>query len=398
MEELFCAVNENYQMSNEYKYAWQAFQISPDEHTWTKFTLLIDWMEKTFTKGDFFNVMGKSYDLEDKIFCRIRKTDEHDSFRQNETWLMSNLFRYVENPAKDKNPIKKYVGTIKFTKMIIGKYEGSENVIWTPTKRNDGTQNIVDDIKIEIFGQDGSLRRYEMEYGWRDKWSIKKFEWKIQNEQKSQFVYQINEEIYEQALKESRESNEPRPEKLIEYEKYVEFTKKWAELKQKMKVPVWYQFNPENPNEPLKGHNMLKKWDTQMFEYLKEKKWVETKNETDGDAEKSQFEIDCNKLLGIGGEGIVIQKATAEKNGASKDENKNGDFEALKIVPIKSAKETLKMSFDDINHFKHNSIVEYLNVYLDFIKVFEEKYFVVVIGRNHFTHYLHHDIFSYARL
>ena len=127
MEKLFGFVADSYIMPDEYKYAWQAFQISPpDEHTWRKFTLLIDWMEKKFTKNYLVEILGKSYDLEDKILCRIQKPEDIDSSRQINTWLMSNLFRYVENP--EKNPIQKYVGKIKFTKMIIGQFEGSEDV------------------------------------------------------------------------------------------------------------------------------------------------------------------------------------------------------------------------------------------------------------------------------
>ena len=389
MEKLFCVVNDNYLMSDEYKYAFQAFQMSPpDEHTWRKFIILIDWMEKKFSKEHFLDILGKSYDLEDKILGRIQRPEDDDSSREIQTWLMSNLFRYVENPEEDY--INKYVGKIKFTKMIISQFEGSEDIEWTPTKMNDFAQYTDKeiDIKIEIYGHDGSLRRYEIEYGWRDEWSTKTYEWKIGNIHKSQCICQIDETIYKQALKEFDNSTGPRPEKLIEYENYSKFTKKWAKLVKKMKIPGWYRFNPRTPDKPLQGHNMMKEWDKPMFDYLKEKRWfdkeIKNSNTQNDFAEKSQFFIDCSKLLGIGGEGIVIRKPIVEKIGPPTDKQKNEEFEALKIMPIVNPNEQFRMSWKDINKLKYcKNVVEYLNVHLDFIKVFEEKIFVLIIGKNY---------------
>ena len=390
MEKLFGFVADSYIMPDEYKYAWQAFQISPpDEHTWRKFTLLIDWMEKKFTKNYLVEILGKSYDLEDKILCRIQKPEDIDSSRQINTWLMSNLFRYVENP--EKNPIQKYVGKIKFTKMIIGQFEGSEDVEWTPTRMKNFSQYTDKeiDIKIEIYGLDGSLRRFEIEHGWRDEWSTIEYEWKIGNIPRSHCVYQIDETVYRQALKEFADSNDDEtdlPEKLIQYKKFIEFTKKWAKLIRKMKIPGWYQFDPRTPKKPQEGHNMMKEWDKPLFDYFKNKQWFD--NCKNGFAEVSEFVIDCSKLLGIGGEGIVIRKAVAEKICTGTDEQNKREFEALKIMPIVSIKDIFKISLRDINKLKDcKNVVEYLNVHLDFIKVFGEKIFVLVIGKNNIKHF-----------
>ena len=383
MEQFFSVVDDIYKMSDEYKYAWQAFQISPpDEHTWRKFTILIDWMEKKFTKDYLFDILGKSYDLEDKILCRIRKPEDNNSSRQINTWLMSNLFRYVENP--EKNSIQKYVGKIKFTKIIISQFEGSEDVEWTPTKMKNfslyADKEI--DIKIEIYGHDGSLRRYEIEHGWRDEWSTKKYQWKIGKIQKLQCVCQIDEIIYQQACEEFDDSKGRLPEKLLEYRKFIDFTKKWAKLIRKMKIPGWYRFDPRTPKKPKEGHNMMKEWDKPTFDYLKNKQWFD--NGKNGFAEMPEFVIDCSKLLGIGGEGIVIRKAVAENIRSAYDEKSNRKFEALKIMPIVSIQDTFKMSLKDINKLKNcKNVIEYLNVHLDYIKVFGEKSFVLVIGKNH---------------
>ena len=66
--------------------------------------------------------MGKSYDLEDSILYRIidEKSTQTESESQKdivESWLMSNIFRYVENPDKNNNPTRKYTGKVVFTKV-----------------------------------------------------------------------------------------------------------------------------------------------------------------------------------------------------------------------------------------------------------------------------------------
>ena len=129
---MFNAVNDNYKMPMQYKFTWntlQNFGQFRDKRIWKNFTYFIDWMEKNFEKEYFFEVMGKSYDLEDSILYRIMVEDKKDQKKgvkkpkTFETWLMSNIFRHVENPnknknpEKDKNPEQKYIGKVKFTKV-----------------------------------------------------------------------------------------------------------------------------------------------------------------------------------------------------------------------------------------------------------------------------------------
>ena len=104
MEQFFSVVVDIYIISDEYKYVWQAFQISPpDEHTWRKFTILIDWMEKKFTKDYLFDILGKSYDLEDKILCRIRKRKNWLVLIRN--WLKSGLKFGLKKPLLGEHVI-----------------------------------------------------------------------------------------------------------------------------------------------------------------------------------------------------------------------------------------------------------------------------------------------------
>ena len=125
---MFNAVNEHYQMPRQYKYTWntlQNFGQFRDKRIWKNFEYLIDWMEENFTKKYFFEVMGKSYDLEDSILYRIegkeqkkrQKDGEESQEKTIESWLMSNIFRYVENPQKHKNPTQKYNGKVRFKKV-----------------------------------------------------------------------------------------------------------------------------------------------------------------------------------------------------------------------------------------------------------------------------------------
>ena len=104
MGKMFHAVDKNYSMAMQYKYTWntlQNFGQFRDMRIWKNFTYFIDWMEKNFDKKKFFTIMGKSYDLEDEILYRIQKTDDENKDGQerkiNEAWLMSNIFRHVEN-------------------------------------------------------------------------------------------------------------------------------------------------------------------------------------------------------------------------------------------------------------------------------------------------------------
>ena len=127
---MFNAVDKYYKMPMQYKYTWntlQNFGQLRDKRIWKNFEYLIDWMEENFAKKKFFEIMGKSYDLEDSILYRIldeksskteseSQKDKKDSV-QVESWLMSNIFRHVENPDKNNNPTQKYTGKVRFQKV-----------------------------------------------------------------------------------------------------------------------------------------------------------------------------------------------------------------------------------------------------------------------------------------
>ena len=103
MGKMFNAVNDNYQMTRQYKYTWntlQNFGQFRDKRIWKNFKYLIDWMEDNFTKKYFYEVMGKSYDLDDPILYRIERKEEKSKKKDGtqegktiESWLMSNIFR-----------------------------------------------------------------------------------------------------------------------------------------------------------------------------------------------------------------------------------------------------------------------------------------------------------------
>ena len=125
---MFKAVDKYYKMPMQYKYTLstlQNFGQFRDKRIWKNFEYLIDWMEENFPKKKFFEVMGKSYDLEDSILYRIidEKSTQTESESQKdkkdvvESWLMSNIFRYVENPDKNNNPTQKYTGKVRFQKV-----------------------------------------------------------------------------------------------------------------------------------------------------------------------------------------------------------------------------------------------------------------------------------------
>ena len=337
---MFRAVDDNYKMPMQYKYTWntlQNFGQFRDKRIWKNFTYFIDWMERNFPKEKFFEVMGKSYDLEDSILYRIQKTEDKkksdkdgkpQEAKKFETWLMSNIFRHVENPNKEKDPQNKYIGKVKFTKLV-EPYEGEfEN--WTPPKKNDKNEDIepripVQAIKIVVYEDDEmqNERLYEVEHGWNEEWAKEKFHVKVPDK--------TDERRYEQ------------------YEKFIAFEKRWTDLKNKNKVPAWYYFDPRKPTSDRdERHNRMKEWDPVMFNFLKEQKWNERKPEKDAQGrnqyeEKSEFVVNCSQLLGIGGEAVVIRKAVAEKVGAKPEDR---EFEALKIIPI------MKHNFEDESKIK----------------------------------------------
>ena len=127
MTTMFNAVDKNYKMPMQYKYTWntlQNFGQFRDKRIWKNFEYLIDWMEEKFPKKKFFEIMGKSYDLEDSILYRImdeestkKDTETQTDKKRIESWLMSNIFRYVENPEKHNDPTKKYTGQVRFRKV-----------------------------------------------------------------------------------------------------------------------------------------------------------------------------------------------------------------------------------------------------------------------------------------
>ena len=114
---MFNAVNANYKMPMQYKYTWntlQNFGQFRDKRIWKNFEYFIDWMEENFTKEYFFEVMGKSYDLEDSILYRIegmeqknnrtnadneKKETTTDSKKSTkmESWLMLNILQLLSN-------------------------------------------------------------------------------------------------------------------------------------------------------------------------------------------------------------------------------------------------------------------------------------------------------------
>ena len=263
--------------------------------------------------------MGKSYDLEDSILYRIQNTGDGDSKTEKrfETWLMSNIFRHVENPNKEINPEQKYIGKVKFTKIYKkAKFDSEENEKWTPPKTNQYGDDIEDrkpvvDIEIVVY-KDNDMkipRRYELEHGWKDEW-IKQGICDFQREP------------------------------ISAYKAYEDFKKKWVKMQKKMKVPNWYLFDPEHPTVITNDHNMMKKWDEKMFNFLKDQKWTEKISERDAGGfryeEKAEFVVDCSQLLGIGGEGILIRKSITERvtNRLFYEKPSDRKYDALKIIPL----------------------------------------------------------------
>ena len=120
---MFDAVDSNYHMPMQYKYAWNSlkkFGQLRDERIWKNLEYLIDWMEENFTKDKFFEIMGKSYNLDNSILYRVETSNKNRANPEGktlETWLMKDIIRYVENPEYHKKPTKKYIGKIRFRKV-----------------------------------------------------------------------------------------------------------------------------------------------------------------------------------------------------------------------------------------------------------------------------------------
>ena len=177
-------------------------------------------------------------------------------------------------------------------------------------------RKIVEDIQIVVYSDDEMKkeRKYEEEYGWKEEW--------------------ITQGIC--FLHEQPENTQATAKIYDEYKKFEKFKSKWDHLKGKNKVPGWYHFDPVNPKQPADDHNLMKAWDEQMFDFLKEEKWYERTAEKDYQGriqyeEKAKFVVDCSKLLGIGGEAIVIRSSLAKTVGRTPE---NRQDVALKIIPI----------------------------------------------------------------
>ena len=384
MSVMFEAMDHNYNMAMQLKYTLntlQKFGQLNDKHIWRNLTYFIDWMEKNLPNDKFVGYLGKSYIIDDCILYRIEKTEDGKKSDTDEglkepktfeTWLMSDIFRYVENPEIEKNPLSKYIGKVKFTKIIAGKYQNESDRKWTPPKSKENGEYEqeplqVDDIEIVVYydNEMNRERKYEYEYGWKEEW--------------------VTESI----------CNSPAPdnqnvERSKMYEEFKRFERGWNERKKQIKVPGWYHFDPKYPECRPPGHNRIKKWNPSMFNFLKNQKWIDRKGE-----EKSSFVVDCGQLLGIGGEAIVIRKSVADKVQPRAEPVENKQYEALKIIPIEknNFKDRKKFPNADIRHqdveifeshetkFRHGSLMEYSNMYLDFIKIFGERILVMVIGK-----------------
>ena len=311
---MFVAINENYELTSQYRYTWITIQKparSSCNYIWKNLQLFMDWMETSFEKNQIHRVIGKSYELSDNILYRVQRQEPKknngnaNAAKQIATWLMTDVFRYVKNPDRTKITQQKYVGKVKFQKLVYRK-KLNKFVKWNPSKRNDdGSVVEPDDIQIVVYEDDEMKieRRYELEYGWEDKWKTEK--------------------IYE--LKEEPVNN---PQKLKQYKEYHNFIERWTKLEVNLEVPIWYCFDPRKPNKEHEDHNRLRPWFPDLFDFLKDEKWNYVLNDNDDInknnlEEKSEFVIDCKNLLGIGGEGIVIRKSIAKEE------------KALKIIPLK---------------------------------------------------------------
>ena len=152
----------------------------------------------------------------------------------------------------------------------------------------DPNEDVVD-IEIIVFEDDEKTpRRYEEQFDWNEKWT------EAQNE---------------------NQKNRPK--------EYNDFIKKWSNLEEKRKVPIWYKFDPVNTQFNSQAHigsmKNVKEWKV-MYDFLKKEKWLErdakqTEDKKNEYTEKSQFVVDCRNLLGIGGEAVVIRMDVSKKVG-----------------------------------------------------------------------------------
>ena len=173
--------------------------------------------------------------------------------------------------------------------------------------------------------------------------------------------------------------------------------------------PKWLNYEPNDPR-----YESLKTFDLKMFEFLKTKDFSKCLHHSeynqDNDLSRADFfEIDCSQLLGIGGEAIVIKfndkKKITQALDLSKDLffsksflSKDLDAKAIKIIPIDHVlyhhRDTFKQEsvtpidngadFTSLTLLKHPSLMDHSNVKLDFIEVFGEKKFVIVIIMPHY--------------
>ena len=361
------------------------------------------------TRENEFKHFEKSYGLSNTCLLRIFVKDKRKYAKTKliEKWLMSDIIQYVENPEKQKYPGQKYIGKIKLTKIKKAKFDAENHKKWTPPLIRDDEENraSVDDIQIVVYSDDKMLneRRYEVEHGWKEEWYTKK-------------IYKLG------TTSDTPEPDRRNSELFAKYQDFLDFENKWKEIKDQYKVPGWYKFDPRNPDKQKSDHNMMKAWDFDIFNFLKEQKWLEeTRNHVY--QEKSEIVIDCSQILGIGGEAIVIRVPSETSEG----------YDALKIIPVlkynftedkhrkidkflKDTKfkcdlnqikddtginSTKESSFAEVfskeaeNHdmmdedaenaensvatFEHNSLISYSNVQLDFIKVFGEEIYVMTI-------------------
>ena len=340
---MFAAVDESYNLTHQYKYTWNTLQNYGqlrDTRIWPNFLNFIEWMENTFSKERFYEVMGKSYDLDDNVLIRC------DGDFRDQKWLISGMFREVENPERDL--MGKYVGKIRFKKVY-------------------GSEGEVDDIKVTILDKNGKRRDYYKE-----------------------------------------DSNG----RLVLVDKTIP-------------QPKWLDYGSSDPK-----YESLKAWDQdkKLYEFLKKKDFSKCQ-QPENSSEKDCFEIDCSQLLGIGGEAVVIRLDKTKKVRRAPDEDSRD--EAIKIIPIDKLPaeyrdrvqqrqaqleaqmqeleeaalegqtederrkerdsrvkklESIELNDDDAElaefnstNLKHPSLMDYSNVQLDFIRVFGEKKFVMVI-------------------
>ena len=107
MGNLFRAIDQHYELSKQFKCTWMSLcqngQLT--KRLFKNLTYYVDWMKKEFPQEKIHGVMGKVYDLTDNsVLYPIQKPFDGDPTHDNsepkrfEAWLMSNIFRYMENP------------------------------------------------------------------------------------------------------------------------------------------------------------------------------------------------------------------------------------------------------------------------------------------------------------